>query len=103
MKSYRKHDIYSQIGIKVEPILYQITDKFYSYLFARPDRLLIVHGLMDENVHFYQHTAQLLSALVRHGKPYQLQIYPGERHSLRRLEASEQYETTLLHFLQSNL
>ena len=29
---------------------------------------------MDENVHFYQHTAQLLSALVRHGKPYQLQV-----------------------------
>ena len=55
-------------------LVYQSTYKFYSYLFARPDRLLIVHGLMDENVHFYQHTAQLLSALVRHGKPYQLQV-----------------------------
>ena len=40
----------------------------------RPNRLLIVHGLMDENVHFYQHTAQLLGSLVRHGKPYQLQV-----------------------------
>jgi len=68
-----------------------------------PNRLLIIHGLMDENVHFYQHTAPLLQALVKHGKPYQLQIYPNERHSLRRLDASEQYETTLLFFLQSNL
>ena len=85
---------------------------------------MIIHGLMDENVHFYQHTAPLLQALVKHGKPYQLQvrieivlnsrfiafkipipfqIYPNERHSLRRLDASEQYETTLLFFLQSNL
>ena len=39
-----------------------------------PNRLLIIHGLMDENVHFYQHTAPLLQALVKHGKPYQLQV-----------------------------
>ena len=86
------------LGYKLGSILHYAND-----FPDEPNRLLIVHGLMDENVHFYQHTAQLLSALVRHGKPYQLQIYPGERHSLRRLEASEQYETTLLHFLQSNL
>ena len=32
-----------------------------------------------------------------------LQIYPGERHSLRHVEASEHYETTLLAFLKANL
>ncbi|XP_064470820.1 dipeptidyl peptidase 9-like [Ornithodoros turicata] len=66
------------------------------------NRLLIVHGLMDENVHF-THTSQLVSALVKAGKPYQLQVYPTERHSLRHLDTSEHYETMLLSFLQDHL
>ncbi|CAH1971216.1 unnamed protein product [Acanthoscelides obtectus] len=66
------------------------------------NRLLIIHGLIDENVHFY-HTSQLINALIKAGKPYQLQIYPNERHSLRHLDASKHYETTLLSFLQNNL
>ncbi len=59
--------------------------------------------MMDENVHFYNHTAELVNHLVRNGKPYQLQVYPMERHGLRHLESSEHYELTLLNFLQSNL
>lgn len=69
---------------------------------CRENRLLIIHGLIDENVHFY-HTSQLVNALVRLNKPYQLQVYPAERHSLRNLEASKHYETTLLSFLQNHL
>lgn len=68
----------------------------------RDNRLLIIHGLIDENVHFF-HTSQLVNQLVKHNKPYQLQVYPGERHSLRNLEASKHYETKLLSFLQNNL
>ena len=33
-----------------------------------------MHGTMDENVHFMQHTAQLINLLIKHGKPYQLQV-----------------------------
>jgi dipeptidyl-peptidase 9 len=65
-------------------------------------RLLLVHGLSDENVHF-THTAELVNGLIRAGKPYHLQVYPSERHSLRRLDASEHYETALLAFLQDGL
>jgi len=65
-------------------------------------RLLLVHGLNDENVHFL-HSAELINCLIRAGKPYQLLLYPNERHSLRRLEASEHYETGLLSFLQQRL
>lgn len=59
--------------------------------------------MMDENVHYYNHTAELIHNLVRYGKPYQLQLYPNERHSLRHLDASEHYEMTLLNFLKNNL
>ncbi|XP_076342792.1 dipeptidyl peptidase 9-like [Tachypleus tridentatus] len=66
------------------------------------NHLLIIHGLMDENVHF-SHTTQLVNSLVKAGKPYHLQVYPTERHSLRHLDASEHYETNLLSFLQQYL
>ena len=35
--------------------------------------MLIVHGLIDENVHFH-HTSLLVDRLIRAGKPYQLQV-----------------------------
>jgi len=66
-------------------------------------RLMIMHGTMDENVHFMQHTAQLINLLIKHGKPYTLQVYPGERHSLRLPDSNEHYLTTLLSFLNKNL
>lgn len=82
-----------------------MTGSVLTYVSKFPDeenRLLIIHGLIDENVHFF-HTSQLINALVKTGKPYQLQIYPNERHSLRNLDASKHYETTLLSFLQNHL
>lgn len=46
-----------------------------TYLCAscRPNRLLILHGFLDENVHFF-HTNFLVSQLIRAGKPYSLQV-----------------------------
>jgi dipeptidyl-peptidase-4 len=44
--------------------------------------LLLVHGLLDENVHF-RHTARLINALNRARKPYDLLIFPDERHMPR--------------------
>ncbi|XP_073852175.1 dipeptidyl peptidase 8 isoform X14 [Macaca fascicularis] len=69
---------------------------------SEPNRLLLLHGFLDENVHF-AHTSILLSFLVRAGKPYDLQIYPQERHSIRVPESGEHYELHLLHYLQENL
>lgn len=66
------------------------------------NRLLIIHGLMDENVHF-SHTAHLINSLVSQGKPYHLNVFPFERHSLRKLYSSEHYEATLLQYLQQHL
>lgn len=49
--------------------------KCLSLAFLRPNRLLLLHGFLDENVHF-AHTSILLSFLVRAGKPYDLQVRP---------------------------
>lgn len=42
-------------------------------------RLMIIHGLLDNNVHF-RHTALLVEALNLHHKPYDLLVLPRERH-----------------------
>ena len=47
--------------------------------------LMIIHGLIDENVHF-RHTARLINALIKARKPYDLRLFPNERHSPRGLE-----------------
>jgi dipeptidyl-peptidase-4 len=45
--------------------------------------LLVIHGMLDENVHF-RHTARLTTALLGAGKPFALLPLPDERHSSRR-------------------
>ncbi|CAJ1946520.1 unnamed protein product [Cylindrotheca closterium] len=47
-------------------------------------KLLLVHGLIDENVHF-RHTTRLINRLIAAGKDYDLLLFPDERHSPRRL------------------
>lgn len=44
--------------------------------------LLIVHGLIDENVHF-RHAARLINALVKARKQHELLLFPDERHMPR--------------------
>ncbi|CAL1543451.1 unnamed protein product [Lymnaea stagnalis] len=76
-----------------------------SYIDMLPDyetRLLLIHGLIDENVHF-RHSSVLINHLVTSCKPHQLQVYPNERHGIRNHEASEHYKTTVLKFLQDYL
>ena len=45
----------------------------------RDRHLLLVHGLIDENVHF-RHTARLVNALIRAGIDHELLLFPDERH-----------------------
>jgi dipeptidyl-peptidase-4 len=45
-------------------------------------KLMLVHGLIDENVHF-RHTARLVDALIKARKPYDLLLFPNERHMPR--------------------
>jgi len=46
-------------------------------------QLMLVHGLIDENVHF-RHTARLIGALIATQKRYELLLFPDERHMPRR-------------------
>ena len=43
-------------------------------------KLMLIHGLIDENVHF-RHTARLINSLIKYRKRYELILFPNERHS----------------------
>lgn len=64
--------------------------------------LLLVHGLIDENVHF-RHTARLIDRLVVAKKPYQLLCFPSERHLPRRAEDRAYMEEQVIGFLVAKL
>ncbi|KAF9114880.1 dipeptidylpeptidase [Mortierella sp. AM989] len=66
------------------------------------NRLLIAHGLIDENVHF-KNTETLIADLIRHNKPHQVQVYPTERHGLRDARVNEHFETLMFYWLKNYL
>lgn len=65
-------------------------------------KLMIIHGLIDENVHF-RHTARLINALIKARKPYDLRLFPDERHVPRGLEDRIYMEEQVRDFFLTHL
>jgi len=65
-------------------------------------KLMLVHGLIDENVHF-RHTARLINALISARVPYELLLFPEERHMPRRYEDRVYMEKQIVDFLIRHL
>ncbi|MDF1515126.1 MAG: prolyl oligopeptidase family serine peptidase, partial [Anaerolineae bacterium] len=65
-------------------------------------KLLLIHGLIDENVHF-RHTARLINALIRQAKSYDLLLFPDERHMPRRLEDRVYLESQISAYFLAHL
>jgi dipeptidyl-peptidase 4 len=50
--------------------------------------LLLVHGTGDDNVHF-QNSVQMIEALIKAGKQFQLMIYPNKTHGIAGADARD--------------
>jgi dipeptidyl aminopeptidase/acylaminoacyl peptidase len=61
-------------------------------------RLLLLHGLMDDNVH-PQNSTQFIEALQREKKDFQVMFYPRMRHGLR----GEHYDRLIVDFIKQSL
>jgi dipeptidyl-peptidase-4 len=73
-----------------------------SHVAAIRGDLMLVHGLLDENVHF-RHTARLVDALNKAKKPHDLLLLPDERH-MPRDEAGRAYvEGRMAAFFEKSL
>ncbi len=64
--------------------------------------LLLIHGMLDENVHF-RHSARLVSALIAAGKPFRMLPLPEERHSSRKEEGRRYVVERLTTFFEAAL
>ncbi len=65
-------------------------------------KLLLVHGMLDENVHF-RHTARLINAMIRARTTYDLLVFPDERHMPRRLEDRVYLNEQVIGYFQRHL
>jgi dipeptidyl-peptidase-4 len=74
----------------------------YPYVQGVEGALMLIHGLIDENVHF-RHTARLVNRLIAARKDYELLLFPDERHGPRRLGDRVYLEQRLTGFLESRL
>jgi dipeptidyl-peptidase-4 len=65
-------------------------------------KLMLIHGLLDENVHF-RNTARFVQALESAGKSYDLLIYPSGRHGLRSETDRRHMHERVVEFFEKNL
>ncbi|MDA8209003.1 MAG: DPP IV N-terminal domain-containing protein [Actinomycetota bacterium] len=65
-------------------------------------KLLVIHGLADENVHF-RNTARFLEAATREGKQVDLMLLPASRHSPRGFETLREIARRRAEYLLDNL
>ena len=65
-------------------------------------KLLIVHGMADDNVLFL-HSTKLFRKLQDLGKPFEVMVYPGAKHGLLRQHDGRHAYATILRFFEETL
>ncbi len=65
-------------------------------------RLLLLHGVIDENVHM-QNTLNLADALQHAGIPFEMMLFPGNRHSIVDPAQKRFLYETMARFVEDNL
>lgn len=69
---------------------------------AQTSPLLLIHGMLDENVHA-RHTMRLCQALTSRRAPHDLMLFPEERHLPRDLAGLAYTEERVLAFLSKHI
>jgi dipeptidyl-peptidase-4 len=59
----------------------------------KPDALLLVHGMADDNV-LFSNSTKLMSELQARGIPFEMMTYPGAKHGLKGKDLLHRYRTT---------
>lgn len=84
-----------------DPVSYESSAVMH-HVHKMKGKLLLVHGMIDENVHF-RHSARLINALVAARKPYEILIFPDERHMPRRHRDRIYMEERIWEFIERTL
>jgi dipeptidyl-peptidase-4 len=71
-----------------------------NYVNLLKGKLLIIHGMADDNVHF-QNSAELVKVLIRNNKQFDTMFYPGYKHGIS--GKKEHVFTKITNFILENL
>ena len=69
---------------------------------ALKGKLMVIHGMLDENVHF-RNTSRFVEALEHAGNACELLIYPSGRHGLRSEADRRHMHARVVEFFEQNL
>jgi dipeptidyl-peptidase-4 len=73
-----------------------------TYASGLNDELLLVHGMMDDNV-LFQDTARLIQRLIDAGKPFDELAYPRDDHSIGRDTSRPHVFGSIMRYLYNKL
>ena len=59
----------------------------------KPNALLLIHGMADDNV-LFSNSTKLMSTLQKQATPFALMTYPGAKHGLRGSDLLHRYRLT---------
>jgi len=65
-------------------------------------RLLLLHGMADDNV-IFENTTRVLNALQEKSIPFETMLYPGQRHGVRGNDRQLHLWRTYLDFLDRTI
>ena len=65
-------------------------------------RLLLMHGMADDNV-IFENATRVINALQANSQPFEMMLYPGQRHGVRGNERQLQQWRTYLDFLDRTI
>ena len=101
-KSYNEWYTRRRLGlVKDDPKIFEETSPI-SYPTKLQDNLLLVHGIVDDNV-LFQDTARLMQKLIDNGKHFDLMAYPKDDHSIGRPTSRPHVFATILGYLFTKL
>jgi dipeptidyl-peptidase-4 len=101
-KSYNEWYTRRRLGlVKDDPKIFEQTSPV-TYAAGLQDHLLLVHGILDNNV-LFQDTARLIQRLIDNGKYFDEMTYPRDDHSIGKETSRPHVFGRILRFLFDEL
>jgi dipeptidyl-peptidase-4 len=101
-KSYNEWYTRRRLGLaKDDPKIFEQTSPV-SYAAGLKDNLLLIHGIMDDNV-LFQDTARLIQKLIDNGKYFDEMTYPRDDHSIGKETSRPHVFGRILRYLYDEL
>ena len=82
--------------------IFEKTSPVYNAQNGLKDNLLLVHGMLDDNV-LYQDTARLQQKLIEAGSHFDLMTYPRDDHSISKDTSRPHVYSTIVRYLWEKL